>query len=679
MAKPKPRRARKPSPRARKPSPRAELLLALEAQSRMTADLARLKEEAEAASRAKSAFLANMSHEIRTPLNAILGMAELLDASQLNSSQRRHVAVLRNAGDALIRLIGDILDLAKVEAAKLELERAPFDVRTLFEGAADVVAVGASRKGLYVTLDVEPSVPRALVGDAHRLRQVLLNLLGNAVKFTERGGISMEVAFEAMVDGLARLHVSVQDTGIGIAHEKAGNLFEPFSQVDASAARVHGGTGLGLSLCDRLVRLMGGRIWFESEPGLGSTFHFTVALPVDAAAEPAGEGGHPLGEGRRVLIVEDVVRERTVLRRRLERMGFSVREAEGGGVGIAAIVEAAREQRPFDALLIDGRMPTIDGLGVIEAIQEVPGMAARTILLLSPDHQDHDLARAERLQIAHQLTKPIGEAKLVRALEETLLGRRARSETGAATIDPARAASLSGTLLLADDSEDNRFVVQEFLKGTRLHVDCAENGEVAVAKSATGRYDLILMDMHMPVMDGYAAARAIRSLEAVRGRPRVPILAFSADALQEDRDRSFAAGCDGHLSKPVSRNALFEALEHHLAIAPSSARTHDSIVDAVDTVVVDPALNELAAGYLDRRAADLPRLREMAVLRDHEGLAVAGHKLKGSGATYGFALLSRIGARLEEAARAGNEADEDAVLRELETRVGDLRGERLSS
>jgi HPt (histidine-containing phosphotransfer) domain-containing protein len=202
---------------------------------------------------------------------------------------------------------------------------------------------------------------------------------------------------------------------------------------------------------------------------------------------------------------------------------------------------------------------------------------------------------------------------------------------------------------------------------------------VAVAKSATGRYDLILMDMHMPVMDGYAAARAIRSLESVRGRSRVPILAFSADALQEDRDRSFAAGCDGHLSKPVSRNALFEALEHHLAIAPSSARTHDSIVDAVDTVVVDPALNELAAGYLDRRAADLPRLREMAVLRDHEGLAVAGHKLKGSGATYGFALLSRIGARLEEAARTGNEADVDAVLRELETRVGDLRGERLSS
>jgi CheY-like chemotaxis protein/nitrogen-specific signal transduction histidine kinase len=662
---------------ARRPSPKAELLRALEAQSRMTADLARLKEEAEAASRAKSAFLANMSHEIRTPLNAILGMAELLEASQLNPSQRRHVAVLRNAGDALIRLIGDILDLAKVEAAKLELESAPFDVRTLVEDAADVIAVGASRKGLYVTLDVDAAVPRTLVGDAHRLRQVLLNLLGNAMKFTERGGLSIEVAFESMVDGLARVHVSVQDTGIGIPHEKAGNLFQPFSQVDASAARVHGGTGLGLSLCDRLVRLMGGRIWFESEPGLGATFHFTVALPVDAQkVEPAA--GPRLGEGRRALIVQDHARERSVLRRRLERLGFTVREAEGGGVGIAAIVESAREQRPFDALLIDARMPTIDGFGVVETIQEIAGMAARTILLLSADHKDDDLERANRLRVTQTLTKPIGEAKLHAALEETLLGRRPVAEAKTATVDADRAARLAGSVLLADDSEDNRFVVLEFLKETRLAIECAENGEVAVAKCATGRFDVILLDMHMPVMDGYAAARAIRSLEEVRGRPRVPILAFSADALQEDRDRSLAAGCDDHLSKPVSRIALFEALERHLAIGPSAARAAESFVIEAEAVV-DPGMKELAPGYLERRSADLPRLREMSTLRDWEGLAAAGHKLKGSGATYGFPLLSRIGARLEAAAKTANGADVEAVLRELETRVREFRGAPVSS
>ena len=667
-----------------------ELLLALNAQRRLTRDLARLKEEAEAANRAKSAFLANMSHEIRTPLNAILGMAELLEASELSASQRRHVAVLRSAGDALIRLIGDVLDLAKVEAARLELASAPFDLHALFETTAEVVALGAHQKGLHLTLDVDPDVPRWLVGDEHRLRQVLLNLLGNAIKFTERGDVAIEVRFEAMIDGVARFRTSITDTGIGIPHDGSSSLFQPFSQIDSTAARVHGGSGLGLSLCARLLQLMGGRIWFESEPGRGSTFHFSVALPVDPRASgETQEWAAQLGQNRRALIVDDSDAERAVLRRQVERFGFTVSEAGGGGAGIAEIVQALRNQTPFDVLLIDARMPTIDGLGVVEAIRELPGMAARTILLLAADHREDDVARAVALKVAHTIVKPSGVSKLLAALEGIVHGERTASEP--AREEPAPAPSnLSGSILLADDSADNRYVVMEFLKGTRLAIESAENGEVAVAKASKGSFDLILLDMQMPIMDGFAAARAIRSLEAVRGGKRVPILAFSADALPQDRERCLAAGCDGHLSKPVSRRALLEALEHHLAVQPAAPTEPPPPQRAPDaeTVPLAPVLAEepheeegieaLAEGYLARRTADVTSLRALLDKGDLSTIERRGHNMKGSGATYGFPEISRIGERIEAAAKGGNRDEAAGAIGELEACVQSLHDARAS-
>jgi signal transduction histidine kinase/DNA-binding response OmpR family regulator/HPt (histidine-containing phosphotransfer) domain-containing protein len=709
-----------------------ELLAALHAQRGMTRDLARLKEEADAANRAKSAFLANMSHEIRTPLNAILGMAELLEASELSRSQRQHVAVLRTAGDALIRLIGDVLDLAKVEAARLELESAPFDVHALFESTAEVVALGAHRKGLYLTLDVDPDVPRWLVGDEHRLRQVLLNLLGNAIKFTERGGIAIAVAFETMVDGKARFRASIRDTGIGIPHEQAGNLFQPFTQVDATASRVHGGSGLGLSLCDRLLHLMGGRIWFESEPGRGSTFHFAVALPVDArAASGSLEWAAHLGSGRRALVVDDHDEERAALRRQLERFGFTVSEAGGGGAGIAEIVQALRDRVAFDVLLIDARMPTIDGLGVVEAIRELQGTAARTILLLQADHREDDIARATGLGVVQWVVKPPAASKLLLALESIVQGVHAPID--AAKPEPAPVpARLTGSILLADDSEDNRYVVLEFLKETQLKVECAENGEVAVAKASSGNFDLILMDMQMPVMDGFAAARAMRSLEAVRGGRRIPILAFSADVLPSDRDRSLAAGCDGHLSKPVSRRSLLEALERHLAVQPEASppavpqaaaaapaaaapapaapaapvaaapvpaapapqnppppaatttllRTAEadstSIAAALSDEGPEVGIEALAEGYLARRTEDVTSLRALLERGDFSTIERRGHNVKGSGVTYGFPELSRIGERIEAAAKAESRAGVELAIGELEAGVHALHEARAS-
>jgi signal transduction histidine kinase/CheY-like chemotaxis protein/HPt (histidine-containing phosphotransfer) domain-containing protein len=495
-----------------------------------------LNREVEQATQAKSQFLATMSHEMRTPLNAMLGMADLLAETELDSDQRRYVGIFQRAGANLLGLINDILDLSKVEAGHLELESVEFDLAETIGRVLELTRVRASAKGLELESTVADEVPRVLVGDPLRLRQILLNLLGNAMKFTDAGRLEVRVGQDPEDPAPGALQFQVRDTGIGIPPEKLESIFENFSQADSSTTRKYGGTGLGLAISKRLVGLMGGRIWVESEPGQGSTFLFTV------------------------------------------RMGVSDRPA-------------------------------------LEA---------------SPD----DAAR-----------KPAEPAPL----------------------PPSH-------ILLADDSEDNRFLMGEYLKHSACTLDFAENGEIALSKMKSRHYDLVLMDAHMPMMDGYTATQAMRVWEQRHGQPPLPILALTADAFKEAADQSAAAGCNAHLTKPIDKATLVEAVrryalkcrrspERSFAGTPAGPVQTAAVVappagpeGAVRTGPAprhDSSLAALAPRYLKNMTKELKALRDAEAAKDDATVQRIGHNLHGNGASFGFPRFTDLGAELEQAAKEG--------------------------
>ncbi len=537
-------------------------------------DLEAERQKALAASVAKTEFLSSMSHEIRTPMNAILGMADLIGESDLATEQRRYLDTIISNGNALLELINSILDLARVESGRLHLEAVAFDVVELTEKVADSLAVRAHEKGIELALRFGKGLPPMLVGDSLRLRQVLTNLIGNAIKFTARGEIVIDVALNSGATNPGSLLFSVRDTGIGIPADVLPNIFSAFTQADSSTTRKFGGSGLGLTIVERLVALMGGRVWVESEFGAGSTFHFTAELGLPPAVIGESETQAPRGldlTGVRTLLVDDNATIRSIIRQMLGAKGAAISEATSGAEALLALDAANRKAEAFGLLLVDAQMPAVDGfemdaIDMIGRMRRGPNGNVPIVMLVNSNGLTSRLNEIRELGVNHYVVKPVKSHELYAAVSGALAEvsplvpaaepRQERQTNGHVTHPLDRPLSI----LLADDSSDNRLLIEAYLKKSRYVVDEVEDGQAALDRFMTRAYDLVLMDIQMPVLDGYGAIRKIRQWEAANKRRRTPIIALTASALENDVRRTREAGCDLHVSKPVKKSTLLEAI-----------------------------------------------------------------------------------------------------------------------